>query len=261
MESPVRKLIPFAGLSALVLLVSSIAASAQSASFTVSQHGTAVGTASFNIVSNASGYDSTSLVHVNMQGLNYALSKTEKLSSTRRIVHVQLSGTVNNSAVNVVAKPNGAQFLVNISANGRSNTTRLVEHDRTIFLPDFDPGALETLLALAAKNNNRELWVVIPKQAGSVEPVRLATYRDERGTLNGKPIEVHHLVVSIAGAQTDLFSGPENHLLQAELQQPGFVLVRNGFVLTPPAKPGAPPQAPAALSAPNVPRAPSAPSQ
>jgi hypothetical protein len=239
--------------------VGSIAAIAQSATFTVSQHGTAVGTASFNIASNASGFDSTSLVRVNMQGLNYALSKTEKLSPTRRLVHVQLSGTVNNSAVNVVAKPSGAQFLVNISANGRSSTTQLAEHDRTVFLPDFDPGALETLLALAAKNNNREVWVVIPKQAGSIEPVQLATYRDERGTLNGRPIEVHHLVVTIAGAQTDLFSGPENHLLQAELQEPGFALVRNGFVLTPPSKPGAPPQAPVAPTAPKGPGAPGAP--
>jgi hypothetical protein len=48
------------------------------------------------------------------------------------------------------------------------------------------------------------------------------------------------LVATIAGAKTDLFSGPENQLLQAELPQEGFVLVRKGFVLTPPAKPQAP---------------------
>jgi len=245
MESPVRKLIPFAGLSALILLAGPIAA-AQSATFTVSQHGATVGTASFNILPNSAGYNSTSLVRVNMQGLDYALSKTEKLSPARKLVHVQLSGIVNNSAVNVVAKPDETQFLVNISANGRSSTTQLAGHDRTVFLPDFDPGALETLLALAAKNNNRDLWVIIPKQAGSVAPVQLATYPDERGTLNGKPLTVHHLVATIAGAQTDLFSGPDNQLLQAELQQPGFALVRKGFVLTPPAKPIGPPPAPGA---------------
>lgn len=230
----------------MVLLVAPIAAMAQSATFTVSQHGTSVGTASFNFVSNSAGYTSTSLVHVSMQGFNYALSKTEKLSATKGLVHVQLSGIVNNSAVNVAAKPDGAQFLINTSANGRSNTTRLAAHDRTVFLADFDPGALDTLLALAAKNNNRDLWVIIPKQAGSIEPVQLATYPDEQGTLDGKPIAVHHLVATIAGAQTDLFSGPGDQLLQAELQQEGFALVRNGFVLTPPSKPlGPPPSAPA----------------
>jgi len=53
-------------------------------------------------------------------------------------------------------------------------------------------------------------------------------------------VVVHHLVATIAGANTDLFSGPENQLLQAELPQAGFALVRKGFVLTPPAKPIAP---------------------
>ncbi|MGD0913098.1 MAG: hypothetical protein ABR928_14485 [Terracidiphilus sp.] len=85
--------------------------------------------------------------------------------------------------------------------------------------------------------NNRDLWAILPKNTGSIEPVTLATYSDEKGTLDGKPVVVHHLVATIAGANTDLFSGPENQLLQAELPQAGFALVRKGFVLTPPAKP------------------------
>jgi hypothetical protein len=154
---------------------------------------------------------------------------------------VQLSATVNDSAVHVVAKPDAAQLLLNISADGRSSTTRLAPHDGAVFLPDFDPGALETLLALAVVRNNRDLWAIIPKKSGSVEPIQLATYADEQGAFDGKPIVVHHLVAIIAGAKTDLFSGPNNQLLQAELPQQGFALVRKGFVLTPPAKPGAPP--------------------
>ena len=121
-----------------------------------------------------------------------------------------------------------------------SSATRLDPHTAAVFLPDFDPGALETLLALAVTQNNRDLWAILPKQAGSIAPIQLATYADEQGTLDGKPIAVHHLVATISGAATDLFSGPENQLLQAELPQQGFALVRKGFVLTPPAKPGAP---------------------
>jgi hypothetical protein len=104
-------------------------------------------------------------------------------------------------------------------------------------MADFDPGALETLLALAVTQNNRDLWAILPKEAGSVEPVQLATYPDQEGTLEGKPIVVHHLVATIAGANTELFSGPDNQLLQAELPQPGFALIRKGFVLKPSAKP------------------------
>jgi hypothetical protein len=101
---------------------------------------------------------------------------------------------------------------------------------------------------MAASNNNRDLWAIIPKQAGTIEPVKLATYPDEQGTLDGKPVTVHHLIATIAGNTTDLFAGPENQLLQAELPQEGFALVRNGFVLTPPARPQAPPPAPTTAS-------------
>ena len=240
-----RTLIPLVGLFAFVLLGATATAAAQSADFAVSQNGKSVGTASFTFAAKPAGIESTSLIRVEMQGLNYSLSKNEELSPTWTLLHVQLSAIINNAAVNVVAKPDGAQFLMNISANGRANTTRLDAHKSTVFLADFDPGALQTLLTLAAATNNRDLWAIIPRQAGSISPVQLATYPDEQGTLDAKPVTVHHLIATIAGTSTDLFSGPENQLLQAELPQQGFALDRKGFVLTPPAKPLAPPPAPA----------------
>jgi hypothetical protein len=245
-----RRLILFSAFFLGIASPFSPGAAAQSAKFTIAQNGKPVGTANFNFVSTSHGYDSTSVVRVTMQGLNYSLSKTELLSADNHLSQVQLSAAVNNSAVNITAAPDSAQLLLNVSANGRSSTVRLASHPSAVFLPDFDPGALETLLALAAANNNRDLWAILPKQStgpdGSVQaastvPIQLATYADEEGTLDGKPIAVHHLVATIAGARSDLFSGPENQLLQAELPQQGFALVRNGFVLTPPAKPSAPP--------------------
>lgn len=240
-------------LSLAALLALGPAAFAQSASFTIAQHGKQVGTASFKFTAGPGGYDSTSVVHINMQDLNYALSKSERLSAANHLRHVQLSAIVNDTAVTVTAAPGPKsgpdQILLNISANGHTTATPLPAHEAAVFLPDFDPGALETLLAVAVSQNNRDLWVIIPKQAGSIAPVQLATYADQQGTLDGNPIAVHHLVATIAGAVTDLFSGPENQLLQAELPQQGFALVRNGFVLTPPAKPLALPATSAAAPA------------
>jgi hypothetical protein len=244
MVKPVRKfsLLPLAALFA-ALIASSPAARAQSGDFIVAQHGNPVGTASFNFAATPNGYDSTALVRIAMQGLDYALSKTERLSLANHLRHVQLSAIVNGSVVNVTAAPDSAQILLNISANGRATTTRLAPHSAAVFLPDFDPGALETLLALAVTGNNRNLWAILPKKAGTIEPIQLATLADEQGALDGKPVVVHHLVATIGSAVTDLFSGPKNQLLQAELPQQGFALVRKGFVLTPPVKPGAPPAA------------------
>jgi hypothetical protein len=238
----------FALFSLAGVVVFGSAAIAQSGAFIVSQHGHAVGTATSTFTATANGYSSTSVVRITMQGLDYSLSKTELLSSANSLRHVQLSATVNGTAVNVIAapasNPTPVQILLNISANGRSSTTRLNSHPAAVFLPDFDPGAIDTLLALAVTRNNRDLWAIIPKQSGSqmasIAPIQLATLADEKGTLKGKPITVHHLVATIAGAHTDLFSGPENQLLQAELPQEGFAVIRKGFVLTPPAKPGAP---------------------
>jgi hypothetical protein len=239
-------LIPMRNLTLLtlaLLLALAKPASAQSASFIISQHGNPVGTASFSFTAAPDCFDSTSLVRVSMQGLNYALSKTERLSPANNLRHVQLSAIVNGSAVNVTADPDPAQILLKTSANGRVTNTSLASHPAAVFLADFDPGALETLLAIAVARNNRDLWAILPKKAGTIQSVLLATNPDEQGTLDGQPIVVHHLTATIAGAVTDLFSGPENQLLQAELPQPGFALVRKGFVLTPPAKPGAPPPA------------------
>jgi hypothetical protein len=223
----------------LACIFLALAAAAQSASFIVSQHGKPVGSASFSFTTAGGGYASTSLVRIAMQGLDYSLSKTEQLSADNHLRHVQLSATVNGAAVTVTGAPDAAQMLLNFSANGHSSTTRLPAQPNAVFLADFDPGALETLLALAVAQNNRNLWAILPKQAGSMEPVSLATFADEQGTLDGKPITVHHLVATIAGVTTHLFSGPQSQLLQAELPQQGFALIRKGFVLTPPAKPQA----------------------
>ncbi|MGD0629127.1 MAG: hypothetical protein ABR987_07235 [Terracidiphilus sp.] len=230
---------------AALLSIAPLPAMAQSGSFIIAQNGKPVGTAAVTFSADPKGYDTTSVVRVAMQGLNYNFSKTEQLTSANQLRHVQLSATVNSSAVNLTAAPDAAQILLNISSNGKSTTTRLESHPGAVFLPDFDPGAFDTLLALAVTQNNRSLWAVIPKKSGvqdaSIVPILLATFADEQGTLDGKPTTVHHLVATIAGAKSELFSGPENQLLQAELPQQGFALVRKGFVLTPPAKPGAPP--------------------
>lgn len=246
MKRPLKTL---AFLPVLVLLACGphadpIPVAAQSGDFTISLAGKPVGTANFRMTPTRAGYDSTSLVRIDMKGLNYAFSKTEQLSRASQLQHVQLSATVNNSAVNVTGAPDSAQFLLNMSANGRSTTTRLAKQPAAVFMPDFDPGAFQTLLTLGRASNNRDLWVIIPKNEGSIAPVQLATYADEQGTLNGATIAVHHLVATISGSITDLFTGPDNQLLQAELPQGGFALIRNGFVLKPPAKPLAPPTPP-----------------
>ena len=244
---PVRTLGVFLS-AVLVALVLPPAINGQSGNFEILQLGHKVGTASYKFGSTSEGFDSSSKVRLSMKGLEYAFSKTEKLSAANELRQVELSATVNGSAVRVEAMPEGGQVVLNISANGKSSTAQVAAHPGAVFLPDFDPGALQTLLDLGVTRNSRDLWAIFPKQSGdqaaTTTAVQLATYPDQQGTLNGRQIVVHHLVATTAGTSTDLFSGPENQLLQAELPQQGFALIREGFVLTPPAKAGPPPTVP-----------------
>jgi hypothetical protein len=152
---------------------------------------------------------------------------------------------VNGAKATVDTSKLGAQFLVKIDANGHVTTTPLVMHPHAVFMPDFDPGALQVLLNLGAAYNNANMWALVPKQTGSITAMRIVTNADMQGTLNGKPLTVHHLTMSYDSNKAELFSSPTNELLQAEWTKEGFALVRQGFKLTPPAKPGAPPPAPA----------------
>ena len=76
-----------AGLLSLVVAVSPVGAAAQSGNFEIALNGQAVGTASFQFAATKDGFDSTSLVKVAMQGLDYALSKNEQLSAANQLQH------------------------------------------------------------------------------------------------------------------------------------------------------------------------------
>lgn len=240
-----------AGLMAAGLFASTLHAQ----SFIVSQNGKSVGTASLSLKQAAGGFSSTSGAKIDMPGLKYSFSENASLDAGYHLKTVQLDGSVNGTSAKVNAQPQGAQFLLKINANGKVTTTPLAFHPQTVFLPDFDPGALQALLNLGTARNNRDIWALVPKQAGSISALRIATDADERGTLNGQQVAVHHITITMDSDKTEVFSSTQNELLQAEWTDEGFALVRQGFVLTPPAHPTAPPPAaPPASTAPAQPK-------
>ena len=193
------------------------------------------------------GFDLTSGVKISMKGLDYSFTETATLNAGYHLKNLRLDGVVNGTAANVSVTHTGQQLTMKISANGSETSNPLEFHPQSVFMPDFDPGALQVLLKLAAPVNNHDLWAIIPKQTGLVAPLRIATMADEQGTLDGAPIAVHHLTVTNDTEKTEVFSGPDDELLQAEWTTQGFALAREGFKLTPPKRPtGAPPALPTA---------------
>jgi hypothetical protein len=232
-------------LSAGLMAVGLLAAQLHAQDFTLSQNGKSVGKANLSLKQAGGGVEEKSETKIDMPGLKYDFSKHETLNLNYHLEQVELKGSVNGTSATVNASPQGQQMMVKISANGSVTNTPLAYHPSSVFFPDFDPGALQILLKLGAMNNNRDLWAVVPKQTGSVAAVQVATNADMNGTLDGRAIPVHHVTATYASSKIELFSGPANELLQAEWTDEGFAMVRNGFKLTPPARPGAPPPAPA----------------
>jgi hypothetical protein len=236
------------------MAIGMVAAEARGQSYSISQNGKSVGTASLSLKRAGNGFDATSWAKIDMPGLKYNFSANAFLDGGYHLNNAQLSGAVNGTAASVSASTVQAgqgQFLMKINANGQVTNTPLGFHRQTVFLPDFDPGGLQEVLNLGAAENNRDMWALIPKQTGSITPLRIATDADMQGTLDGRPLDVHHLTLTYDSNKVELFSGPDNELLQAEWTDEGFALVRQGFKLTPPARPSAaPPAAPPADAAP-----------
>jgi len=229
--------------TAAAALAGLLAAGANAQIFILSQNGKSVGTASLSMKPGAGGFSSTSGAKIDMPGLKYSFSENATLDGAYHLTKAHLEGSVNGTAATVDASAAGQQFVMKI--NGKPSTAPLAFHPLTALLPDFDPAGLQAVLNLGAAHNNRDIWALIPKQTGSISALRIATKADEQGTLDGKPIAVHHLTIASDAGSTEIFSSPTNQLLQAEWTSEGFALVRQGFKLTPPKRPAAaPPAAP-----------------
>ncbi len=123
-------------------------------SFTISQNGKSVGTATLSLKQANGGYDATSGAKIDMPGLKYTFNATQTLDGGYRLTNAELSGAVNGTPATVSAAPQGQQFMMKISANGKATNTPLEFHRQAVLIPDFDPGALQVLLNLGAAHNN-----------------------------------------------------------------------------------------------------------
>lgn len=106
-----------------------------------------------------------------------------------------------------------------------------------IFLPDYDPSALQALLLLTATHPaDKDLYlVVVPgKRTGQPAPpaLWLTKQPEAHGTLNGNPVTLHHFVLRLYKSQYDVFSDDANTLMLGTSTSLSAIYTRDGFVLT-----------------------------
>jgi hypothetical protein len=237
-------------------------------SYTIEQNGKKLGAASYTIQNAPNKYLITSNGKMTEDKFSYAFSNTQKLDTSLNLITDQLSGVVSGKAVsfNATSDPTGRQFKLDISANGTQQTNAVDRNQNAVLLTDLDPAGY-LLLVQVAMRNPAHSWALIPKENGFLVPLTFSPQPDQQGHLNGQSIPVKYVSTAVSSQNAvtiELFYSPDGQLLEADLPQQNFYLIRDGFKLTNRPKPPAPPhgQAPPPQDQqPNQPQQPEQPQQ
>lgn len=258
-------LAPLVCAGAVLTQASAVAAGQAHFAIVQANDGKNVGSADCTVNVVPGGYQISSHGDLKLTKLNYSFTNDDRLDSQLNIVRDQLTGTVNGSQVtfSLSSDPSGRQFQVNIVASGKTTNNTFDRHQHTVLLPDLDPAAY---LAMAhfALAHPPTTWIVIPKQTGLLLPAQYDAQPDVKGTFHGQPVDVHHVSVVISeenGFTVEVYYTSEGALLEADLPEQNFYVIRDDFKLTnrphyapphgqappppdqiPPGPPGPPPQ-------------------
>ena len=205
--------------------------------FTIVQanDGKTVGSADCNVSTLPSGYQLASHGELKMSKFTYTFSNDARLDSSLNIVHDQLGGKVNGAEVtfSLGSDPSGRQFNVSIEASGKTTTNAFDRHQHTVLLPDLDPAAYSAMVHFAIEKPE-STWIVIPKQTGLLVPALYTTHGDVHGTFHGQPVDAHHTTVAVSeenGITVELYYTSEGALLEADLPEQNFYVIRDDFKL------------------------------
>jgi hypothetical protein len=198
-------------------------------------NGKAVGSADVTVGSLPAGYQIDSHGEMKLSKFSYSFSNSGRLDEHLNIVHDQLTGSVNGSAVTfgMASDSTGKQFQVKINANGKDTTNSFDRHQHTVLLADLDPSAY-VVMAHFALEHPATTWVVIPKQEGVLVPSNYEARVDAHGTLQGQGVLAHHMSVVVSaenGITVEIYYTNDGSLLEADLPEQNFYIVRDGFKL------------------------------
>lgn len=215
------------------------------ASYTIQQDGKKLGTATYTIQNAPNKYVITSTGKMTEGKFSYSFSNTQKLDLSLNLISDQLSGVVSGKAVsfNLKSDTTGRQFLLDISADGQQKTNTVDRNQNTVLLTDLDPAAYLMLTHVALRSPTHT-WVLIPKENGFLVPVTFTPQPDTKATVDGRSMTVKYTSGAISSQNAitiELFYLPDGQLLEADLPQQNFYVIRDGFRLTNRPQPPAPP--------------------
>ncbi|MGH9595375.1 MAG: hypothetical protein ACRD3K_01120 [Edaphobacter sp.] len=148
---------------------------------------------------------------------------------TNMVTLVNTSYTLNKSRDQL--------YISQTQAGSSSLSTPIAVKPDFLLLPDYDPSALQSLLLqTAAHPATKDLYFVVSpgKKSGenTVPAIWLSDQPDAHGTLDDKPITLHHYILRLYKSEYDIFADDTNALMLATNTALSAIYTRDGFVLT-----------------------------
>jgi hypothetical protein len=136
-----------------------------------------------------------------------------------------------------INKSHDQLFTSQSQAGGASLSIPMDIKPNFVMLPDCDPSALQSLLLqTVAHPAEKNLYLVyVPTNKADAEPLPalwLTHQPDAHGTLDGKPITLHHFILRLYKSEFDIFADDTNTLMLATNTAFSAIYTRDGFVLT-----------------------------
>lgn len=212
--------------------------------FVLYQGDKTVGSADRTIEPTSVGYTLTSQGKLSISKFSYSFSQSQHIDKLMNLVSSQITGNVNGKPVTFSARTSadGRSFQLSVNADGKTTSNTVDRHQHLVLLSDLDPAAY-TILTRIVADKPQTSWALIPKQDGILVPTDLTADPSVRGRMNGNQIDVQHATV-VVGEQNpvsvELFYGRDGDLLEADLPEQNFYVVRDGFKLIDRPKPTVP---------------------
>jgi hypothetical protein len=215
-----------------------------SSHFLIYQGDKSVGSADRTIQATPNGYAVTSQGKMSLSKFSYSFTNNQRLDHSLNLVSDQLEGTVNGKPVTFTAHADstGRQFQIDINADGKQTQNTVDRHQHLVLLSDLDPAAY-TLLVNIGLGSPQTSWILVPKEQGLLVPSTYTRGSSVRGRMQTNQVDVQHLTVTV-GEQNpisvELYYGHDGDLLEADLPEQNFFVVRDGFKLIDRPKPTQP---------------------
>jgi hypothetical protein len=129
------------------------------------------------------------------------------------------------------------QLIIAQNQNGSQSLANPIDiKPNFVMLFDYDPSAIQAVLLETASNPaEKDLYLaVIPKRqaADPVPALWLTNQPEAHGTLDGKPVTLHHYILRLYKSQYDVFADDTNTLMLATSTALSAIYTRENFVLT-----------------------------